>query len=172
MPERATTGLRFFTVYGPWGRPDMALFKFTRLILEGKPIPVFNHGNHTRAFTYVDDIVEAVIRASDDIARPNEAWDSENPDPSTSSAPYRILNIGGNHPVKLFDYIRYLENALGKTAQLELLPMQPGDVKDTWADTEDLAADVGYQSSTTIEVGVKKFVEWYLEFYEVELDDT
>jgi UDP-glucuronate 4-epimerase len=165
-----TTGLRFFTVYGPWGRPDMALFLFTRNILEGKPIDVFNYGNHKRDFTYIDDIVEGVIRTSDHTATPNEEWDPVKPDPGTSRAPYRLYNIGNQQPVELMDYIGAIEKCLGKTAEKNLLPLQPGDVPDTWADTEDLAADVGYQPSTPIDVGVKHFVDWYLEFYKDDSD--
>ena len=160
-----TTGLRFFTVYGPYGRPDMALFLFTKNIIEGKPIDVFNYGKHRRDFTYVDDIAEGVIRTMDNTAQPNEEWDSAVPDPGTSLAPYRLYNIGNQQPVELMDYIAAIEKCLGKTAEKNLLPMQPGDVPDTWADTEALAKDVGYQPSTPIEVGVKNFVEWYLEFY-------
>jgi UDP-glucuronate 4-epimerase len=160
-----TTGLRFFTVYGPWGRPDMALFLFTRAILEGKPIDVFNYGKHRRDFTYIDDIVEGVIRTSDHTAQPNEDWDPANPDPGTSRAPYRIYNIGNQQPVELMDYIGAIEKALGKKAEMNLLPLQPGDVPDTWADTTDLAADVGYQPATPVEEGVKNFIEWYLAFY-------
>jgi len=160
-----TTGLRFFTVYGPYGRPDMALFMFTRNIIEGKPIDVFNYGKHKRDFTYIDDIVEGVIRTSDNTATPNENWDPATPDPGTSMAPYRIYNIGNQQPVELMDYIGAIEKCLGKTAEKNLLPLQPGDVPDTWADTQALADDVGYQPSTTIETGVKNFVEWYLEFY-------
>ena len=163
-----TTGLRFFTVYGPFGRPDMALFLFTKNIVEGKPIDVYNFGNHSRDFTYVDDIVEGVIRTIDHTAAPNSAWDSAVPDPGTSNAPYRIYNIGNRQPVNLMRYIEIIEECLGATAEKNLLPMQPGDVADTWADTEDLAADVGYQPGTPIEVGVKNFVHWYLEYYDVK----
>ncbi len=161
-----TTGLRFFTVYGPFGRPDMALFMFTKAIIEDKPIDVFNYGKHKRDFTYIDDIVEGVVRTTDHTATANEDWDPATPDPGTSRAPYRIYNIGNQQPVELLDYIGAVEKALGKTAEKNLLPLQLGDVPDTWADTEDLAADVGYQPSTPIEVGVKNFVEWYLEFYQ------
>ncbi|NCF74845.1 MAG: NAD-dependent epimerase/dehydratase family protein [Gammaproteobacteria bacterium] len=161
-----TTGLRFFTVYGPYGRPDMALFLFTKAIIEGKPIDVFNYGKHKRDFTYIDDIVEGVVRTSDNTATANEDWDPATPDPGTSMAPYRLYNIGNQQPVELMDYIGAVEKALGKKAEMNLLPLQPGDVPDTWADTEDLAVDVGYQPSTTVEVGVKNFVEWYLEFYQ------
>lgn len=167
-----TTGLRFFTVYGPYGRPDMALFKFTRNIIEGKPIDVFNYGNHRRDFTYVDDIVEGVIRTLDHTAAPNENWDPANPDPGTSRAPYRLYNIGNQKPVELMRYIEVIEDCVGKKAEKNLLPMQPGDVPDTWADTEDLAADVGYQPSTPIEVGVRNFVDWYLEFYKDRLQQS
>ena len=161
-----TTGLRFFTVYGPYGRPDMALFLFTKAIIEDRPIDVFNYGKHRRDFTYVDDIVEGVVRTMDHTATPNENWDPARPDPGTSMAPYRIYNIGNQEPVELMDYIGAIEKVLGKTAVKNLLPLQPGDVPDTWADTEDLAIDVGYQPSTTVDVGVKNFVEWYLEFYQ------
>lgn len=160
-----TTGLRFFTVYGPWGRPDMALFLFTRKILAGEPIPVFNHGNHTRDFTYVEDIVEGVIRASDDIAQPNPDWNSDTPDPATSNAPYRLFNIGNNNPVKLSAYIEALEEALGKKAIKDLLPLQPGDVPDTYADSSELEQAVGYKPATPVKEGVANFVEWYKTFY-------
>lgn len=162
-----TTGLRFFTVYGPWGRPDMALFKFTKNILEDKPIPVFNHGNHTRDFTYIDDIVEGIIRASDDIAKPNPEWDSDAPDPATSNAPFRIFNIGNNNPVKLSAYIEAIEDTLGKKAKKDLLPLQPGDVPDTYADSNELKKAVGYQPATPVSEGVARFVDWYREFYGV-----
>lgn len=162
-----TTGLRFFTVYGPWGRPDMALFLFTKNILEGKPIQVFNHGNHTRDFTYVEDIVEGVIRASDNIAEPNPDWNSDAPDPATSNAPYRIFNIGNNSPVKLSEYIEAVEDALGKPAIKELLPLQPGDVPDTFADVSELVNRVGYKPATPVRVGVANFVKWYRYFYNV-----
>ena len=160
-----TTGLRFFTVYGPYGRPDMALFMFTKSIIEGKPIDVFNYGKHRRDFTYVADIVEGVVRTMDHTAQPNEAWDPADPDPGTSKAPYRIYNIGNQQPVELMDYIGAIEKCLGKTAEKNLLPLQPGDVPDTWADTTDLAQDVGYQPSTPVDVGVRKFVDWYLDYY-------
>lgn len=165
-----TTGLRFFTVYGPYGRPDMALFLFTKAIIEGKPIDVFNYGKHRRDFTYVDDIVEGVVRTMDNTAKPNADWDAAKPDPGTSRVPYRIYNIGNQQPVELMDYIGAIEKTLGKTAEKNLLPLQPGDVPDTWADTEDLVNDVGYQPNTPIEVGVKNFVEWYLEYYKDELN--
>ena len=162
-----TTGLRFFTVYGPWGRPDMALFKFTKNIIEGQSIPVFNHGNHTRDFTFISDIVESVIRSSDQIAQPDPNWDSKNPDPSTSYAPFRIFNIGNNNPVKLIEYIHAIEKALGKKAILELLPLQPGDVPDTFADSTALEQSIGYKPSVSVEDGVQQFVDWYRNFYQV-----
>lgn len=162
-----TTGLRFFTVYGPWGRPDMALFKFTRKILAGEPIDVFNHGNHRRDFTYVDDIVEGVIRTLDKVAEPDPGWDSTSPGSATSSAPYRIYNIGNSEPVNLMRYIEVLELCLGKTAERNLLPLQAGDVPDTYADVSDLVSMVDYRPSTTVEQGVAQFVEWYREFYKV-----
>jgi UDP-glucuronate 4-epimerase len=160
-----TTGLRFFTVYGPWGRPDMALFLFTKNILAGLPIDVFNDGFHQRDFTYVDDIVKGVVAALDHVAAPDPKWDSDHPNPSTSSAPYRIYNIGNQTPVALTRYIEVLEQALGSTAQKNFLPMQQGDVPDTWADVEALASDVGYCPATDLETGVKHFVEWYLAYY-------
>ena len=168
--ELPTTGLRFFTVYGPWGRPDMALFKFTKNIIEGKPIDVFNYGDHRRDFTYVEDIVEGVIRTMDNTAQPNPDWDPASPDPGTSRAPYRIYNIGNQQPVELMRYIEVIEQCVGREAEKNMLPMQPGDVPDTWADTEDLATDVGYQPSTPIEEGVKNFVDWYIDYYDVDLD--
>jgi len=164
-----TTGLRFFTVYGPYGRPDMALFMFTKNIIEGKPIDVFNYGNHRRDFTYVEDIVEGVIRTMDHTAEPNEYWDAMDPDPGTSRAPYRIYNIGNQQPVELMRYIEVIEQCLGRKAEKNLLPMQPGDVPDTYADTKDLVTDVGYQPSTPVEEGVRKFVDWYLDFYDIDL---
>ena len=159
------TGLRFFTVYGPWGRPDMALFLFARNILAGQPIDVFNYGNHRRDFTYVDDIAGGVVAALDHVAQPNAAWDGDAPDPATSKAPYRLYNIGNNRPVELLHYIEVLENCLGRKAEKNLLPLQIGDVPDTWADAEDLVRDVGYRPSTPVEEGIKRFVEWYLEYY-------
>jgi len=159
------TGLRFFTVYGPWGRPDMALFKFTRAILAGEAIPVFNRGQMVRDFTYVDDIVEGVIRAMDQPAAPDAAWRAEAPDAATSAAPYRVYNIGNNSPVQLMRYIEVLEQSLGVKAKYELLPMQAGDVPATSADVSRLKAAVGYRPGTPVEVGVKRFVEWYREYY-------
>ena len=160
-------GLRFFTVYGPWGRPDMALFTFTRHILAGEPIPVFNYGRHRRDFTYIDDIVEGVIRVLDKIPAPNPDWSGDSPDPATSRAPYRLYNIGNHQPVELLRYIQVLEERLGRKAELNLLPLQPGDVPDTYADVEDLARDVGYHPGTPVEEGVARFVEWYRSYYQV-----
>ncbi len=160
-----STGLRFFTVYGPWGRPDMALFKFTKGILAGEPIPVFNEGKMIRDFTYVDDIVEAVMRVIDRPAAPDPKWDGNHPDPATSSAPWRIFNIGNHRRVELMAYIRALEAALGKQAKLELLPMQPGDVRATEADTSALEAATGFRPATPVEEGVRRFVKWYREYY-------
>ncbi|MEM8981984.1 MAG: NAD-dependent epimerase [Pseudomonadota bacterium] len=160
-----TTGLRFFTVYGPWGRPDMALFLFTKNIAAGKPIDVFNHGKHTRDFTYIDDIVEGVVRTMDHTAKPNLDWDASKPDPGTSRAPYRIYNIGNSSPVELLDYIRCIEDALGRKAEMNLLPLQPGDVPDTYADVEALVNDVDYKPSTPIATGVANFVAWYKTYY-------
>lgn len=162
-----TTGLRFFTVYGPWGRPDMAPFKFTKNIIEGEEISVFNYGNHSRDFTFIDDIAEGVIRTTDNIAKPNSNWDPKNPDPASSNAPYRIYNIGNNEPVKLMDFIAAIETSVGKKAKLELLPMQPGDVPDTFADVTDLINDVGYKPNTSMVDGVEKFVKWYRDYYKV-----
>ncbi len=162
-----TTGLRFFTVYGPWGRPDMALFKFTKAILNGDPIDVYNFGKHKRDFTYIDDIVEGVIRTLDQVAAPNPAWDGSKPDPGTSRAPYRIYNIGNNQPVALMHFIEVLEKALGREAEKNFLPMQDGDVPETYADVDDLARDVGYAPKTTIETGIHRFVDWYREYYKV-----
>ncbi len=162
-----TTGLRFFTVYGPWGRPDMALFMFTKNILAGKPIDVFNYGNHRRDFTYIDDIVEGVIRTLDKIPTSNENWSGEHPDPATSKAPYKLYNIGNNQPVELKHYIAVLEECLGKKATQNLLPLQMGDVPDTYADVEALVEDVNYKPQTKIEDGIANFVKWYRNFYSV-----
>lgn len=162
-----TTGLRFFTVYGPWGRPDMALFLFTRNILAGLPINVFNHGKHRRDFTFIDDIVEGVYRTAMRPAQPNPAWDSHAPDPATSNAPFRIYNIGNNDTVELLDYIRVLEDKLGKKAIMNLLPLQPGDVPDTFANVDNLIRDTGFKPSTSVETGVGRFVDWYREYYKV-----
>ncbi len=159
------TGIRFFTVYGPLGRPDMALFLFTRAILENKPIDVFNHGKMKRDFTYIDDIVEGVVRLIDKVPEPDPDWNGDNPDSATSYAPYRIYNIGNNNPVELMKFIEVLEDCLGKKAKKNLLPIQPGDVPETYADVDDLAEDVGFKPATPIEEGIKKFVEWYREYY-------
>jgi UDP-glucuronate 4-epimerase len=160
-----TTGLRFFTVYGPWGRPDMALFEFTRKILAGEPIDVFNNGHHARDFTYIDDIVEGVVRTADRIAAPDPDWSGDNPDPARSSAPYRLYNIGNNQPVELMHFISCLEKALGREAKKNFLPMQPGDVPNTFADVDDLVADVGFKPATPIEDGIERFVQWYRSYY-------
>ena len=162
-----TTGLRFFTVYGPWGRPDMALFLFTKAILEGEKVPVFNYGKHTRDFTYIDDIVEGIIRTLDKTAEPDSTHDSSNPDPGTSSVPWRVYNIGGGNPIDLLKYICCLEESLGMKAELELLPLQPGDIPNTEADAEALKIAVGFQPSTPVEVGIKNFVDWYRAHYNV-----
>ena len=159
------TGLRFFTVYGPWGRPDMALFLFSKAILAGRPIDVFNHGRMRRDFTYIDDIVEGVVRVADQPARPNPQWSGDAPDPGTSAAPYRLYNIGNNNPVELMRLIETLEQALGKAAVKNFMPIQPGDVPATWANVDDLSRDVGFCPATPIEVGVGKFVEWYKGYY-------
>jgi UDP-glucuronate 4-epimerase len=159
------TGLRFFTVYGPWGRPDMALFLFTKAILEGKPIDVYNNGNMRRDFTYIDDIIEGVIRVMTKIPSGSPAWSGVSPDPTISFAPYRIYNIGNNQPVELMDFIAALESHLGRKAQKRLLPMQPGDVPETYADVEDLMADVGFKPGTSISDGIGRFVAWYREYY-------
>jgi UDP-glucuronate 4-epimerase len=163
-----TTGLRFFTVYGPWGRPDMSLFMFTRNILEGKPIDVFNYGNHQRDFTYVDDIVEGVIRVIDQPAQANSAWRGEQPDPGTSLAPYRVYNIGNNNPVHLLTFIETLEKYLGCEAIKNFLPLQLGDVPNTYADVTDLVTDLGYKPATPLALGISNFVDWYKDFYKVE----
>jgi UDP-glucuronate 4-epimerase len=162
-----TTGLRFFTVYGPWGRPDMALFLFTRAILAGRPIDVFNEGRMQRDFTYIDDIVEGVVRVADRPAALDPAWTGSAPDPGTSSAPYRVYNIGNHQPVELLHLIAVLERSLGRTAEKNLLPMQPGDVPATYADVDDLSRDVGFHPATPIEEGVRRFVEWYRAYYGV-----
>ena len=160
-----TTGLRFFTVYGPWGRPDMALFLFARAILAGKPIEIFNNGHHRRDFTYVDDIAEGVVRATDHIATPNPKWNGNDPDPGTSRVPYRLYNIGSNRPIELLRYIEVLEECLGAKAERIMKPLQPGDVPDTFADVAELVEAVGYAPQTPIEVGVRNFVSWYREYY-------
>lgn len=161
----STTGLRFFTVYGPWGRPDMALFLFTKSILAGEPINVFNYGKHRRDFTYIDDIVEGVIRVLDTPAKSNPDWKGASPDPGSSKAPWAVYNIGNNEPVELMRYIEVLENCLGKKADINMLPLQPGDVPDTYADVDDLVRDMGYKPEMTVEEGVKRFVEWYRRYY-------
>lgn len=161
-----TAGLRFFTVYGPWGRPDMALFIFTRKILAGEPIDVFNYGKHRRDFTYIDDIVEGVLRTLDRVAESNPVWNSDQPDSATSSSPYRLYNIGSNNPVELMRYIEVLEACLGRTAEKNLLPLQPGDVPATYADVDALIEDVGYKPETPIEQGIANFVDWYREYYQ------
>jgi UDP-glucuronate 4-epimerase len=160
-----TTGLRFFTVYGPWGRPDMALFLFTKAIVDGRPIRVFNHGRMRRDFTYIDDIVEGVMRVMDRRPRPNPAWSGADPDPGSSGCPYRIYNIGNNRPVELMHFIETLEKCLGRAAKKEMLPMQPGDVPETYADVDDLERDVGFRPSTPIEEGISRFVAWYRAYY-------
>jgi len=162
-----TTGLRFFTVYGPWGRPDMALFKFTRAILAGEPIEVFNHGRHRRDFTYVDDVVEGLLRVLDRPAPPNPDWQGAQPDPGSSTAPWRVYNIGNHQPVELLDYIGALEQALGRTAHKVMLPMQAGDVPDTYADVADLVAQFDYQPRTHVAQGIERFVAWYRDYYRV-----
>ena len=162
-----STGLRFFTVYGPWDRPDMALQKFTKSILAGEKIPVFNNGQHRRDFTYIDDIIEGIIRVLDQPAAPNESWDSANPDPGSSSAPWRIYNIGNNSSVELLDYIKSIEEALNIKANINLMPLQPGDVIDTYADVKDLIEDFKYSPSISIQKGVSKFIEWYKDYYNV-----
>jgi UDP-glucuronate 4-epimerase len=160
-----TTGLRFFTVYGPWGRPDMAYYSFTRDIMEGNTIKVFNNGNMSRDFTYIDDIVEGIIRLLNSPPKSNPDWDRENPEPSSSYAPYKVYNIGNNRPIKLLDFIRTLEQLIGKEAKIEFAPMQPGDVKETYADISDLQTDVGFYPTTTIEEGLAHFVDWYKNYY-------
>jgi UDP-glucuronate 4-epimerase len=163
-----TTGLRFFTVYGPWGRPDMALFKFTRQMLAGEPIDVYNYGHHRRDFTYVDDIVEGIVRVLDRPAEPNPAWSGDDPDPQSSSAPYRLYNIGSNNPVDLLRYIELLEVTLGIEARKNLMPMQPGDVPDTYADVDDLMRDTGYRPQTPVDEGIRNFVAWYKDYYQID----
>jgi UDP-glucuronate 4-epimerase len=165
--QMPTTGLRFFTVYGPWGRPDMALFKFTKAILEEKPIDVFNYGKHTRDFTYIDDIVEGVIKILDNPSKGNDNWNSDQPDPATSKAPWRIYNIGNNNPVQLMDYIDVLEKTLGKKAKINFLPLQPGDVQDTYSNTDNLNEKFNYKPSTSVIDGISKFVKWYKDYYEI-----
>jgi len=162
-----TTGLRFFTVYGPWGRPDMAPFIFTRAILEGKPIDVFNYGKMKRDFTYIDDIIEGVVRVVDRIPEPDPDWSGDNPDPGTSAAPYKVYNIGNNQPVELLHFIQVIEDCLGIKAEKNLMPMQPGDVPATYADVDDLMRDTGFKPDTPIEVGVGRFIEWYRDYYGV-----
>ena len=163
-----TTGLRFFTVYGPWGRPDMALFKFTRQMLAGEPIDVYNYGHHRRDFTYVDDIVEGIVRVLDRAAEPNPGWSGDDPDPQSSSAPYRLYNIGSNNPVDLLRYIEILEVTLGIEARKNLMPMQPGDVPDTYADVDDLMRDTGYRPQTPVDEGIRNFVAWYKDYYQID----
>ena len=161
------TGLRFFTVYGPWGRPDMALFRFTRNMLEDRPIDVFSHGRHRRDFTYIDDVVEGVVRVIDRPASANAEWSAESPDPATSAAAHRLYNLGNNRWVRLERYIEVLEECLGRKAKKNFLPLQPGDVPDTFADVDDLARDFDYRPDTSIEVGIRRFVDWYRTFYGV-----
>jgi UDP-glucuronate 4-epimerase len=168
----AATGLRFFTVYGPWGRPDMALFLFTKSILEGKSIQVFNHGDMARDFTYIDDIIEGVVRVLDKIPEANNAWDGNAPDPGTSPALYRLFNIGNNNPVALMEFITSIEKALGKVADKEFLPLQPGDVPKTYADIDNLVKDFGFKPITPISEGIKKFIDWYLNYYNINIQQT
>ncbi len=162
-----STGLRFFTVYGPWGRPDMALFLFTKAILEGKPIQVFNDGNMRRDFTYIDDIVEGIVRVIDNPPAGNKYWTGKSPDPATSKAPYRLFNIGNSSPVNLMDFIKAIQDTLGRKAKIKYLPMQPGDVPVTWADVSDLETLLGYKPDTSVKTGIKRFIEWYKEYYEI-----
>jgi len=164
-----TTGLRFFTVYGPWGRPDMAYYLFTRAILAGEPITVYNHGDMSRDFTYIDDIIEAIVRLLDHIPELDVSWDRDNPDPATSWIPYRIFNIGNQHSINLLDFVHVIEDALGKKADIDLQPMRTGDVKDTFANIDSLNAAIGFKPSTPIQEGIGKFVEWYLDYYKVKL---
>ncbi|MEM7768898.1 MAG: NAD-dependent epimerase [Cyanobacteria bacterium P01_A01_bin.37] len=168
--EIPTTGLRFFTVYGPWGRPDMAAFKFTQAIIEGQPIDVYNYGKMSRDFTYIDDIVEGILRTLDTPAQGNTDWTGLDPDPSSSNAPYRLYNIGNNQPVQLLHFIEVLENCLGRTAEKNLLPLQPGDVLETYADVEALMNATGFEPKTSIEHGLQKFVDWYCKYYNISLD--
>lgn len=161
------TGLRFFTVYGPWGRPDMSLFIFTRRILAGEPIPIYNHGRHERDFTYIDDIIEGVLRVLERAPVPDPEWNAESPDPARGAAPYRLYNIGSQQPVPLLRYVQILERQLGRKAQLDMLPLQPGDVPATFADVSELAADFGYAPATPIETGITRFVDWYKDYYRV-----
>ena len=163
-----TTGLRFFTVYGPWGRPDMALFKFTKAIIAGEPIQVFNYGRHRRDFTYIDDIVEGVLRILDRTAPSNHEWSGAQPDPGTSAAPWRIYNIGNSSPVELMDYIAAIEKALDKKADIQYLPLQDGDVPNTYADVDDLADQFNFKPTTPVDVGISHFVDWYLDYFKVE----
>jgi UDP-glucuronate 4-epimerase len=167
--EIPTTGLRFFTVYGPWGRPDMALFHFTQSIIDGKTIDVFNYGNHRRDFTYIDDIVDGIVRCLDNIATPNAGFDAAVPDPSTSQVPYRIYNIGNSSPVELNHYIEVIEKCVGKKAIKNLLPLQPGDVPDTYADVTALTDDTGYKPTTSVDQGVARFIEWFVDYYSIDL---
>jgi UDP-glucuronate 4-epimerase len=162
------TGLRFFTVYGPWGRPDMALFLFTHAILAGKPITVFNHGKMQRDFTYIDDIIEGVVRVMSRLPEPNPIWRGDDPDPATSYAPYKIYNIGNNHPVELLEFIEVIERALGRRAKKEFSDLQPGDVVTTYADVDDLMQDVGFKPETSIETGVRRFIAWYKDYYGIK----
>ncbi len=162
------TGLRFFTVYGPFGRPDMALFRFTKNILAGEPISVFNHGRHRRDFTYIADIVDAIVRVVDRIPEPNTYWSGESPDPGSSPAPYRLYNVGNQQPVELMRMIESLEQCLGRKADKRLLPRQPGDLEDTWADVESFVADFGYRPGTAVEEGIRRFVDWYVDFYGID----
>ncbi len=164
-----TTGLRFFTVYGPWGRPDMALYLFTKAIIEDKPIDVYNYGNMQRDFTYIDDIVEGIIRVNDNPPKGNPSWSGKHPDPSSSKAPYKIYNIGNNNPVKLMDFIEAIEKKLGKKAKKNMLPLQPGDVPSTYADVSDLVEDLDYKPSTSIQEGINNFIDWYLDFFKVSI---
>jgi len=160
-----TTALRFFTVYGPWGRPDMALFKFTKAIINNEEIPVFNFGNHRRDFTYIDDICEGIVRVLDNPAKPNASWDGAQPDPGSSKFPWRVYNIGNATPVMLMDYIKAIEKALGKSARMKMLPLQPGDVPDTHADVQDLISDTGFKPQTSVDEGIAKFVDWFVAYY-------